>query len=196
MATMTPSRKALRQDTTQFGMHPRKFTLWIFLVTVTMLFAGMTSAMVVRRADGNWAWFQVPSVFYVSCGLALLSSAALIYAQRCARANDITPLRISLWVTALLGCAFLASQYFGFVALSKIGVMLVGNPSGSFFYVVAGMHALHVIGGIIAIFATLVQAYRYRVHSRSMLGIGLTSTYWHFVGGLWIYLFAILILLR
>lgn len=193
---MAPRIESYRVEKTQFGMHPRKFLLWVFLVTVTMFFAAFTSAMVVRRADGNWAWFQLPNEFIVSCVLAVLSSAALQWAWYSAKRNNITTLRLTLWAALIFGSAFLYSQWMGYKALVDIGVYLTGNPSGSFFYVVAGLHAIHVFGGIIALVMTLVQAYRYRVHSRNLLGINMTTTYWHFIGGLWIYLFAILSALR
>jgi cytochrome c oxidase subunit 3 len=99
-------------------------------------------------------------------------------------------------MTIVLGIIFLLGQVYGFYALIQSGVYVIGNPSGSFFYVIPLMHGLHVVGGVIYLISTLLSSLKFKVHSRSMLKINLCTTYWHFIGGLWLYLFAILTVLR
>lgn len=185
-----------KQERARYMMEPKKFVMWTFLVTVTMLFAGLTSAIVVRKADGNWMNFHVPAMFTLSTILIVLSSASLQYAYFSVGKNEIANSKLMLLITLILGIAFGFSQFLGYKELVHEGIYLVGNPSGSFFYVVTGLHLIHVIGGILFALAVLIQTYRFKVHSKNMLPINLLATYWHFIGGLWVYLFIILNVLR
>jgi cytochrome c oxidase subunit III len=185
-----------KEEKEQYSMNPVKFMLWLFLVTVTMMFAGFTSAMVVRKAAGNWEFFNIPSLFTVSTIIIALSSVSMQWAYFSARKNDISRNRLALWITVALGLAFMVIQFFGYRQLMEKNVFLIGNPSGSFFYIISGVHALHVVGGIIFLFFALLSSYQYKIHSKNMLRMNLCTTYWHFIGGLWIYLFVILTLLR
>jgi len=195
-----------RREQTQYNVHPVKFTLWLFLVTVTMMFAGFSSAIIVQWPDavanGTWAHFHIPTNFTISTGLIILSSISMQWAYFAAKKNEIVINRIGLGITLILGVCFIISQVLGykamlaenvyFTGLVKAGSHMVSPISGSFFYVISGLHALHVVGGIIFVAFTLVSSLRFRVHSKNMLRINLCTTYWHFIGALWIYLFAIL----
>lgn len=185
-----------KEEKEQYSMSPVKFMLWLFLVTVTMMFAGFTSAMVVRKGAGNWEFFNIPELFTASTIIIALSSVSMQWAYFAARKNNIPQNRTALWITIGLGIAFIVTQILGYYQLIEKNVFLIGNPSGSFFYIISGMHALHVAGGIIFLLFTLISSYQYKVHSKNMLRINLCTTYWHFIGGLWIYLFVILTLLR
>jgi len=194
------------QQHTQYNVHPVKFTLWLFLVTVTMLFAAFSSAIIVQwpdaQANGSWVHFHIPVNFTVSTVLIVLSSISLQWSYFAAKRNELMQNRIALSITLVLGLAFLFSQYAGykaliaesvyFTGLANSGTRMVSPISGSFFYVLTGIHALHVIGGVIFVAATLISSLRFRVHSKNMLRINLCTTYWHFIGVLWIYLFALL----
>lgn len=113
-----------------------------------------------------------------------------------AKRNHLTQLRVFLWITFLLGIAFLVNQYNGWMAMVEQGVYYVGNPSGSFVYIISIMHALHVLGGVIFLGSSLYSAHRFQIHSNSLLKLNLCTTFWHFMGGLWVYLFVFLWLLR
>ena len=190
----------------QFNMNPTKFTLWLFLVTITMLFAAFTSALVVSRTDAvanhHWRSFDVPFQFTISTIAIVLSSISMQWAYYTASKNEISRNRIALLITFVLGIIFVYSQLLGYKALVAERIYLVAEKdaggkavsaiSGSFFYLISGIHALHVVGGIFIIMATIFSAYRYRVHNRNMLRINLCTTYWHFIGGLWVYLFILL----
>jgi cytochrome c oxidase subunit 3 len=173
-------------------VHPKEFLMWGFLVSVFMLFAGLTSAYIVRRADGNWLDFELPSAFAMSTVLVVLSTLTLEFARKAARSNEFAALRSFLLATAVLGLAFLGSQWVGYLQLTGQGIFLVGNPSGSFLYVISGLHALHIVAAVVAAVATLYRAFRLEIHSKALLGLRLLALFWHFLTLLWLYLYAFL----
>ncbi|WP_297335437.1 cytochrome c oxidase subunit 3 [Algoriphagus sp.] len=176
------------------SMHPKKFALWLFMVTVVMIFAALTSAYIVRQAEGNWLDYELPSVFWITSGIVLLSSVFLHWAYRSAKRDELIQLRIGMIGAVGLGIAFLVGQWYSWVALVDREVFFVGNPAGSFLYVFTGLHALHLISGVIFLIIVLISTFRYKVHSQALTTMEMATTYWHFLGGLWIYLFMFLLL--
>ncbi|MCH7412955.1 cytochrome c oxidase subunit 3 [Belliella sp. R4-6] len=176
------------------AMHPKKFSLWLFMVTVVMVFAGLTSAYIVRQSEGNWLEFDLPAVFYYTSGVIILSSVFLHWAYLSAKKNELMQLRIGMSIATFLGIVFLVGQWYSFVALVDMDVYLVGNPSGSFLYIFTGLHALHLVSGVIFLIIVLISSFRYKVHSQSMVPMEMCVTYWHFLGGLWLYLFTFMLL--
>lgn len=174
-------------------MEPKKFALWLFMVSVVMLFAALTSAYIVRQAEGNWDIFELPSVFYTSTVVILLSSITMHWAVINARKNNLGQLKIAISITAVLGLTFLGMQLLGWQDLVSINVYFVGNPSGSFLYVLTGLHAAHLISGVVFLIIMLVATFQYKVHSKQLLKIEMCATYWHFLDGLWVYLFFFLL---
>lgn len=172
-----------------FGMHPKKFALWLFIVSVVMLFAALTSAYIVRQAEGDWYLFKLPRMFTLSTVVIILSSLTMHYAYISGKKDNISGLRIGIILTTLLGFAFLLMQFLGWKAMVEMNVYFVGNPSGSFVYVITAVHAAHLVSAVIFLFVMLVLAFRFRVHSRKILTLEMCATYWHFLGILWIYLF-------
>ena len=187
------SIKSKQPNEGNYVVHPKKFALWLFLISITMLFGAFTSAMIVRRADGNWQPFLIPLAFKITTILAILSSGSMQFAYFSAKKDNIYNLRIALLITFLLGLGFVYGQWIGFEQLYKEGVFLSNNSaSGSFFYVIVGAHALHIVGGIIFLLFAILSAFKWKIHSKNLLRINLCTTYWHFIGLLWLYLFAIL----
>jgi cytochrome c oxidase subunit 3 len=176
------------------SMHPKKFALWLFMVSVVMVFAGLTSAYIVRQAEGNWLEYDLPAIFYYTSGLVIVSSAFLQFAYFSAKKDNISNLRLGLIGSVLFGLAFLVGQWYSWVALVDKEVFFVGNPAGSFLYVFTGLHAAHLISGVIFLIIVLISTFRYQVHSQSMNVLEMATTYWHFLGGLWLYLFMFLLL--
>lgn len=176
------------------SMHPKKFALWLFLVTVVMIFAALTSAYIVRQAEGNWLDYELPEIFWITSGIVILSSIALQFAYVAAKKDNFIGLRLGMLLTVLLGFAFLVGQWYSWVALVDREVFFVGNPSGSFLYVFTGLHALHLISGVIFLIIVLISTFRYKVHSQALNTLEMATTYWHFLGGLWLYLFLFLLL--
>ena len=176
------------------SMHPKKFALWLFLVTVVMIFAALTSAYIVRQAEGNWLEYDLPEIFWVTSGIVILSSISLQVAYFAAKKDNFLGLRIGMVATVLLGIGFLVGQWYSWVALVDREVFFVGNPAGSFLYVFTGLHAVHLISGVIFLIIVLISTFRYKVHSQAMNTLEMATTYWHFLGGLWLYLFLFLLL--
>jgi cytochrome c oxidase subunit 3 len=176
------------------SMHPKKFALWLFLVTVVMIFAALTSAYIVRQAEGNWLEYDLPEIFWVTSGIVILSSISLQVAYFAAKKDNFLGLRIGMVATVLLGIGFLVGQWYSWVALVDREVFFVGNPSGSFLYVFTGLHAVHLISGVIFLIIVLISTFRDKVHSKALNTLEMATTYWHFLGGLWLYLFLFLLL--
>ncbi len=104
--------------------------------------------------------------------------------------------KLAISITTILGIAFLVGQVMAWGDLVKESVHFVGNPSGSFVYVLSGLHMLHIIGGLVFLLIVLVATFRFKVHSKNMSQIEMCATYWHFLDGLWVYLFVFLLLNR
>ncbi len=174
------------------SMHPKKFAMWLFMVTVVMLFAAWTSAYIVRQAEGNWLEYDLPEVFWVTSGIVVLSSMCLQWAYASAKKDNFVQLRIGMVLTVVLGIAFLVGQWYSWIALVDREVFFVGNPAGSFLYVMTGMHGLHLISGLLFLIIVLISSFRLKVHAKSLVAMEMATTYWHFLGGLWLYLFMFL----
>lgn len=176
------------------SMHPKKFALWLFIITVVMLFAALTSAYIVRQGDGEWLEFNLPSILYVNSAIILLSSITMHWAYRSAKKDNLEAVKIALSITTFLGVAFLIGQFISWSELVDIEVFFVGNPSGSFLYIFTGLHGLHLVSGVIFLIIVLYSTFKYKVHSKNMVQMEMCATYWHFLDGLWIYLFLFLLL--
>lgn len=173
-------------------MHPKKFALWLFIVSVVMIFASLTSAYIVREAEGNWLEFELPSIFYVNSAIILLSSVTMHWAYLSAKKDNIDQIKLALGITTILGIAFLVGQVMAWDKLVAMDVYFVGNPAGSFVYVISGLHGFHIVSGIIFLLVVLVNTFRYKIHSKNMVQMEMSTTYWHFLDGLWLYLFIFL----
>ena len=171
-------------------IHPRKFALIVACASLMMMFAAFTSAYIVRQAAGNWLEFRLPNMFYVSTIIMLLSSLSLHGSYLAFRKGNAPAYRWLLVLTFLLGFGFIISQYMGWQALVAIGIELTTNPSGSFVYVISGVHVAHVLGGVAALLVALLHAFTlpYKVTPKRKLRFEMTLIYWHFVDLLWVYL--------
>ncbi|WP_080238108.1 cytochrome c oxidase subunit 3 [Spirosoma rigui] len=175
------------------SMNPKKFILWLFIVSIIMLFAAMTSAYLVRRAEGNWLDYTVPAVFAYSSIVLVASSLTMHWAYIAAKKDNFRSLKIAITITFALGMAFLYMQFQGWVQLVDQNVFFVGNPAGSFMYIFTGLHAFHLISGLIVLVFALVAAFRMKVHAKNMNQIEIAASYWHFLDILWLYLYFFLV---
>jgi cytochrome c oxidase subunit III len=187
MTPMPPSRRPLAMD-------PRKFVLWLFLVSITMMFAALTSAYMVRKSEGNWLHFDLPDQFWISSLVIIVSSLTMHFALKAAKKDEFSQLKILMGLTVLLGIGFMLFQFFGWQDLVQSNVYFVGNPSGSFVYVFSGLHGAHIVTGLIFLFVIIIQVIRQKVHSKRLNAIQMCATYWHFLGGVWLYLFTFLLI--
>lgn len=177
-------------------IHPHKFNLWVAIASILMMFAGLTSAYIVKRNQANWQTFDLPVAFWYSTVLIVISSFTLVMAVRSFKQRMMSKYRWLMGATLLLGSLFIALQVIGFQQLWKLGITLQGNVSYSFLYIIVGLHAAHVIGGIIALIVMCLQAFRTSVRSYSIIPVELMNTYWHFVDILWLYLLVFLLMIK
>jgi cytochrome c oxidase subunit 3 len=178
------------------SMNPKKFGMWLFMASVLMLFISLTSAYIVRQAEGNWIYFDLPKLFLVSCGVIFASSVSMQLGYWAAKKNQFSLIKTYVAVTAVLGFVFLALQYLGWKDMVSHSVYLVGNPSGSFIYILTGLHGLHIVSAIVYLLIVLNSASRQKISSNNLTQMEMCTTYWHFLGVLWLYLFVFLTLLR
>jgi len=172
-------------------IHPKKFALWTALLSMIMFFSAFSSAYIVRKAAGNWLSFPIPSEFFISTGVILVSSVILHIAYKAYLNKNYSLYKILLSTGFVLGIVFVALQYRGWLELNEMGVFLHTNQSASFTGLIVGAHALHVIGGITALMVCWIYAMRpttLPLTEKRQLRLELTFTYWHFVDLLWIYL--------
>lgn len=177
-------------------MHPHKFTMWLAIGTIIMLFAGLTSAYIVKRSQPNWLVFDLPTIFSYATAVIVFSSITLQMAVRYFKEREMRNYRIFISVTVLLGVLFIVMQLMGFQKLRAMGLSLDGNVAGSFIYVIAGAHAVHVLGGVVALVIMFFKAFWGRIKLYSSTSLEVVATYWHFVDILWIYLFVFFLLAR
>lgn len=181
--------------------------MWLFIVTTSMVFAGFTSAFLVRKgAGGAWTPFAIPSIFQISTLLILLSSVFLQVAHIANKKQHKVLTSVGLFFTFILGLLFCYFQVQGWKELTEIGIYLSynPNPAGPFFYVITFIHAVHVAVGILflayAFIYSLVLLRRPKSdevlnnieHSeKGMLKVrtDLLAQFWHFMGILWVYLY-------
>ncbi len=169
-------------------IHPHKFTLWVALGSIIMMFAGLTSAYVVKREQPGWTTFQIPKAFWYSTVVILTSSLTIQLSLKAFKEREMQRYRNLLTTTAVLGILFVVLQWIGFRQIWNTGITFRGSGGGQFLYIIAGLHAVHVLGGILALIVLFVKAYASKVRSYNSIPVELMSTYWHFVDLLWIYL--------
>jgi len=188
--------KIVEEPRKPLAMNPKKFALWLFMATVVMLFASWTSAYIVRQAEGNWQFFELPGIFTFSTGIILISSITMQIGYFATKSNNRGRLQLMLIITAVLGVLFLVAQVLGWGDLVSKSVYFVGNPSGSFVYVITGFHGLHIVSALIFLLIVMRSASRDLIHSGNLAQIEMCTTYWHFLGFLWVYLYIFLTINR
>ncbi|MEY2902133.1 MAG: hypothetical protein RLY89_1239 [Bacteroidota bacterium] len=173
-------------------IHPHKFAMWVAMGSIVMMFAGMTSAYIVKKNQSSWLQFDLPLIFWYSTAVILASSLTMYLATKAMKAREMSRYRTLITITAGLGLAFLVMQYLGFKDLEARDIALIGpksNSAASFLFVITVLHMLHVLGGVIALLIVFAKAFRSNVKNYSSVPVEVVGTYWHFVDALWIYLF-------
>ena len=171
-------------------IHPHKFTLWVAIASILMMFAGLTSAFIVKSNQAGWQSITMPKFFWYSTAVILFSSLTVQMAVRAFRQREMNNYRLLIAVTFLLGVLFVTLQWFGFWELwsqQKI-TFRQSAGAGQFLYVIFGLHAIHVIGGVIALLVMFMKAFFGKVKLYSAVPVEVAATYWHFVDILWLYL--------
>ena len=136
-----------------------KFGMWIAMVSITMMFGAFTSAYLVRKPVGNWYEFKLPVEFFYSTLILISSSFLMEWAYRSYKQQEEKSYKVGIFLTLLLGIGFIIAQVIAWKALVAQGITIDLNVSGSFLYVLSGFHALHVLGGIGALFVSNFVAF-------------------------------------
>jgi cytochrome c oxidase subunit 3 len=175
--------------------------MWVGLASVAMMFTSLSSAYIVRSASSNdWSVLPMPGILLASTGLLLGSSATLEVARRKLKAALNAPYTKWLFVTVVLGLGFLVAQIFAWRQLARQGIYVASNPHSSFFYLLTGAHAVHLVGGLLGLTFLWLRSRRHvsdkTLIARRKAATDAVSIYWHFMDALWIYLFLLLFLWR
>jgi cytochrome c oxidase subunit 3 len=190
MATMTSEEHKARTARSY------KLLLWFAMVSMTMMFAGITSAFVVSKSREDWMKdFQLPTAFYFSSLAIILCSVCLHLAKKTIRKDNRKATTNLLLLTLLLGISFVVLQFKGFHQLMDAGYFFTGpesNIATTFLYVIAVLHLAHVSGGLISLLIIIYNHFKQKYNSSQLLGIELGAMYWHFLDFLWICLFLFL----
>jgi cytochrome c oxidase subunit 3 len=169
-----------------------KIGLGVFLAVVGCLFALFTSAYFMRMAVSDWQPLPLPRLLWLNTGVLVLSSIALQCASVAARRGQIDTVRLGLATAGLTAIAFLIGQLMAWRQLTADGYFLTSNPANSFFYLITGMHGLHILGGLVGLGRTTMGAWKGARPERLRLGVELCAMYWHFLLFVWLAVFAVL----
>ena len=193
---MTAPKVALAPTAARTGV-------WVGIAAITMMFAAYTSAMLVRQGDApDWTSIHLPGILYFNTLVLIVSSGAYVAGQRRLlagwRAGGTAAPEGTRWLhlTLGLGLLFVAGQAVAWTQLAAQGVFLASNPASSFFYVLTGLHALHLLGGVcgmLYVFSRLRKSARGAVAPPAG-AVDAMGLYWHFMGVLWIYLLGLMAL--
>jgi len=190
----------LTMENTQdiFDPKPKKFIVWLFVVSSTIMFGGFTSYYLVFAASkGKGHGLVLPDAFIYSTLLIIASSVTLTLASRALRKLNFGLQRKMLWLTIVLAFGFGFMQFVAWGSMVKTGATLVGNNAAiSFIYVVPLMHLFHIIAGLGFITSSLVGSYKNITLAKNKFRMEITSIFWHFIDILWIYLYVFLLLNR
>jgi cytochrome c oxidase subunit 3 len=186
---MTQSLKTPQRKDPEYFINPTRFVLWLLITASVMLFAAFTSAYIVRRGEGNWLIFDLPKLFTYNTYIIVLSSVFMQLAYFAAKKDNLSALKIYLFITLALGTAFGIGQWYAWEELVANNIHLVGNPSESFVYIISGVHLAHMIGGLVFVLVVIGKTFQFKVHKKNLLSINLCTTYWHFLGLVWVYLY-------
>ena len=186
----------LQKEDLKFDAKPKKFVVWLFVVSSTIMFGGWTSYYIVFAASkGKGHGLVLPDAFMYSAVVLIASSAFLYLSSRALRNGNKSSQQLFLWITLALGLVFGYLQFQGWSSLYQSGAALINNNAAiSLIYIVSGFHLLHIVAGICFILNSLIGSYRYISIEKAVYRQEITSIFWHFIDILWIYLYVFLLL--
>lgn len=171
----------------------KKMMLWFAIISLSMAFAGLTSAYVVSAERPDWIEnYTIPTAFYISLAVIILSSVTIHYAKANIKKESNKTGMYLLWTTFVLGIVFIILQFVGFREFIQSGYYFTGSESNittSYIYLIVLLHVVHIVGGLLALIVVIYNHYKLKYINGRTLGIEQAATFWHFIDGLWIYLF-------
>jgi cytochrome c oxidase subunit III len=179
-------------DTDVSGMPTAKIGLGIFLAVVGALFALFASAYFMRMEYSDWLAPPLPQILWINTAVLVFASVALQIAVQAVRKRHIETTRLALVTAGVTTFVFLAGQIFAWSELAEGGYFLDANPANSFFYLLTGAHALHILGGLVALGRAGTRAWDEGPTERLRLSVELCATYWHFLLLVWLGVFVLL----
>lgn len=188
-------KNSLDQD--KLDLKPKKFLMWLFIITSFMLFAALTSGFIVYTAGdpSRGIKMKLPDIFMYSTAVIIISSITMHLAQTSARALNFSRQKLFLVLTVLLGLAFVALQIQSWTGFVQNRVFFINpNASQSFLYVFIGAHLLHVFAGLILVLYALTGLIKNIPQVRNIFRMEQATIFWHFLDILWIYLYVFLLL--
>jgi len=171
---------------------PATAALWAVLATVIMLFAGFTSAYMIRRESPDWIPIYAPPILWINTALLLFSSLSLEIAKTSRKFGKQAAFRGWFLAAVGLGAGFIAGQWAAWSELAAQGIFLPSSPHGAFFYMLSGVHAVHVMAGLLALGIVLLRRWRAAGQAAAGDPVNLCASYWHFVTGIWVFLYWLL----
>ncbi len=189
------------EDKTVFNSYQNKSRtyktmLWIGMISMFMMFGGLTSAYIVSKSRPDWmSDFELPSAFTLSTFVIITSSIIFHMAVKSIKSDKRALTTLFLWITLVLGIIFIVLQFVGFNEIIESGYFFTGPESSvttSFLYIVVVMHLAHLFAGIISLLIVIYNHYKQKYNSSQPLGIELSALFWHFLDFVWLYLFLFL----
>lgn len=171
-----------------------RIAIWVAIISISMLFLALTAVMVARAVESNnWIHTAVPPLLYYNTLVLVSSSFTLELSKRALKRDAEKQFVRWLHVTTGLGIAFIAGQLVAWRELAAQGIYINTNPSSSFIYLLTAAHGLHLLGGILALLYLVFRRHKIILNPRKRIAVDITAIYWHFMDGLWIYLFTLLV---
>jgi cytochrome c oxidase subunit 3 len=194
-------RRAAVSPVVAVKLEPSQTGIWVAICAISMCFAALTSALVVRQGSGmDWQRFVLPPILYFNTAILIASSFTLeISRKRIAEAaanadpqkRSYAPAMKWLVTTLILGLVFVVGQVMAWRSLAAQGIFLASNPASSFFYVFTAMHGLHVLGGLAGLLYAMRRLFL-TIRTAKPVALGAAAVYWHFMDVLWVYLLFII----
>ncbi|MEX3008405.1 cytochrome c oxidase subunit 3 [Hoeflea sp. TYP-13] len=182
---LAPGREAVNLPASKVG-------LGVFLAVVGALFALFISAYFMRMELPDWRTLPMPRILWLNTGTLVLNSIALHFAVLAARKGNLRALRQDLLAGGAAALLFLIGQGLAWDQIAAMGYFAASNPASNFFYLITGVHALHIAGGLIALARTSHRAWTRDNPERVTTSTELCTAYWHFMLAIWLVILALL----
>ena len=184
-------------ETDRYNFQPKKFIMWLWMISSMIFFAGLTSGYIVYSGDGAGKTLNVPlpRTFVYSTIIIVISSITMHWAYLQTKRLKFANQKTGLWLTLILGIVFIAMQIYGWAVWTDMGVFFINsNATISFVYAFTFLHIIHILAGIVIIITALISSYRKLPNAVNLFRMEISSIFWHFVDILWIYLYVFLLL--